>query len=93
LLDPLSICFLLGGAVINCVIFNQALYLRAHKQEPFLFNSVLGAVMVPTIMYFVGRPYGAPGIAIALFCAGLLVSLPLATAVFYKKRREWHLPA
>jgi hypothetical protein len=49
--------------------------------------------MVPTVMYFLGRPFGALGIAAGLLGAGLLVSLPLATLVFYKKRREWHLPA
>ena len=93
LLAPLPTVLLLGGAVVNCVIFNQALYLRSHKQEPFLFNSILGAVMVPAVMYFLGRPFGALGIAAGLLGAGLLVSLPLATLVFYRKRREWHLPA
>jgi uncharacterized MnhB-related membrane protein len=90
LVSPLALYFLLGHAIINCIIFSQAVYLRAHKQEPFLINSVIGAVLVPAIMYFLGRPYGAFGIAVGLFCGGLFVGLPLATAVFLNKKRAWH---
>lgn len=90
LLSPLTTSFLLGNAIINCIIFSEAVYLRAHKQEPLLINSLIGAVMVSAIMYFLGRPYGAAGIAIGLFLGGLLLGLPLATVIFFKKRREWH---
>jgi hypothetical protein len=90
LLDPLPTCFLIGTAIINCAIFSQAVYLRAHKQEPFLINSLVGAVLVPAVMYFLGRPYGAVGIAAGMFACGMLVGLPLATWIFYKKREQWH---
>jgi hypothetical protein len=90
LLDPLAICLLLGNAAINLVIFSQAIYLRAHKEEPFLINSLIGAMIVPAIMYFLGGPYGALGIAAGVFAGGLLVGLPLATFIFYRKRAEWH---
>ena len=85
-----AIYFLVATAVINCIIFNQAVYLRAHKQEPLLLNSVVGAIVVAAIMYFIGRPYGVLGISMGLFFGALLIGLPLATVVFYRKRREWH---
>ena len=40
----------------------EALYLRAHKQEKFLLNSVLGALFVAPSTYFLGKSFGAPGI-------------------------------
>ena len=90
LLDPVSIALLAGNAVTSCVILNQAVYLRAHKQEPFLWLSILAAVQITAIMFLLGRPYGGRGIALGLFCGGICITLPLATLVFYKKRREWH---
>lgn len=90
-LDPLALLFLLGSAVVNCIIFCQAIYLRAHKQEPFLINSLAGAVIVPLVIFFLGRPYGGFGIAAGLFWVGLLIGLPWATWVFLRKRRQWHV--
>jgi O-antigen/teichoic acid export membrane protein len=89
-LGPLALLFLFGSAVINCIVFCQAIYLRAHKQEPFLINSLAGAVIVPLIIFFLGRPYGGFGIAAGLFFSGLFIGLPWATWVFLKKRKQWH---
>jgi hypothetical protein len=90
--DPVSLALLLGNALVSCIIFCQAIYLRAHKQEPFLLNSLAGAVLVPAVMFMLARPYGSRGIAIGLFTVGLLIGLPWATAVFLKKKKEWHVP-
>jgi O-antigen/teichoic acid export membrane protein len=89
-LGPLALLFLLGNAVINCIIFCQAIYLRAHKQEPFLVNSLAGAVIVPLIIFFLGRPYGGFGIAVGLFFGNLFIGLPWATWIFLRKRKQWH---
>lgn len=90
-LDPLSLLLLLGNAVITCVMFSQAIYLRAHKQEPFLVISLAGAVFVSLVILLLGRPYGGPGIAAGLFFLNLFVSLPWATWVFLQKRKQWHV--
>ncbi|HEX8280205.1 MAG TPA: hypothetical protein VF551_02410, partial [Chthoniobacterales bacterium] len=71
LLGPLATCLLLANAIVSTVIFSQAMYLRAHKEEPFLINSVIGAIMVSAILYFLGRPFGALGISAGLLCGGL----------------------
>jgi len=89
-LDPLAILFLLGNAVINCIVFCQAVYLRAHKQEPYLYNSLVGAVLVPLVIFFLGRPYGGLGIAVGLFSVNILIGLPWATCIFSQKRKQWH---
>ena len=89
-LDPVAIWFLLGNAVLNCIVFCQAIYLRAHKQEPFLYNSVAAAVLVPLVIYYLGRPYGGLGVAAGLFSLNLLIGLPWATWKFLQKRKQWH---
>jgi hypothetical protein len=90
-LDPISMGLLLESSVLNSIINAEALYLRAHKQEKFLFNSVLGALLVAPSTYFLGRSYGAFGMVAGSLALGLFLGLPLATYTFLKYRRIWHV--
>jgi O-antigen/teichoic acid export membrane protein len=91
LLDPFSLGLLLILMITNVVIFSEAFYLRAHKQEVFFVNSIVGAVLVTACTLFFGRRYGAFGIAVSC-CLGNVVSLVWATYKFRKYRRLWHTP-
>jgi len=90
ILNPTSLGILLISTMLNNVIFAQALYLRAHKQEKFLLNSILGAILVGCSTYFLGRTYGALGMVTGALLVGLLMGLPLGTYTFFKYRRLWH---
>jgi hypothetical protein len=90
LLSPPSLGLLLLATILNLIVFAEALYLRAHKQEKFLLNSVLGAILVGCSTYFLGRSYGAIGISSGTALIGLTVGLPLGTYTFIKYRRIWH---
>jgi O-antigen/teichoic acid export membrane protein len=91
LLDPISLGFLLLYMMVNVIIFAEAYYLRAHKQEVFFINSVVGAISVTILTLIFGRRYGAMGIVVStslLNCIGLV----WATYLFRKYRRLWHAP-
>ena len=90
LVDPASLAFLLGTAPLNAITFGQAMYLRAHKQEKFLLNSILGAVLVGASTLVLGKFYGVRGVVVGSFASGLLVGLPMGTYTFAKFRRLWH---
>jgi O-antigen/teichoic acid export membrane protein len=90
LLSPICVLGLLLGTAINVVVFGEALYLRAHKQEKFLLNSVLGALLVTPSTYFLGRYYGAAGMVAGNLAIGIFMGLPLGTYVFIKYRNLWH---
>jgi hypothetical protein len=90
LLSPACIAGLLLATATNVVVFGEALYLRAHKQEKFLLNSILGALLVTPSAYFLGRYYGAEGIVAGNVAIAFLVGLPLGAYVFLKYRRLWH---
>jgi hypothetical protein len=90
LLSPVSVAGLLLATAVNVIVFGEALYLRAHKQEKFLLNSVLGAMLVAPSAYFLGRLYGAEGIVAGNVAIAFLMGLPLGTYVFLKYRRIWH---
>lgn len=90
LLSPACIMGLLLATAINVIVFGEALYLRAHKQEKFLLNSILSAAMVAPSTYFLGRFYGAGGIVFGNLAIAIFMGLPLGTWVFLKYRRLWH---
>lgn len=90
ILDPLPLGLLVLTAVVNHLIFAQALYLRAHKQEPFLWLSVTGACLVGALSYLLGRPFGPTGMMAGYFAVTLIVGLGAGSWVFLRKREEWH---
>ena len=85
---PLAIMFL--ATVCNIVVFAEALYLRAHKQEKFMVNSIVGALWMAPAALVLGRWYGANGIAIAYLCGSALIGVGFGTYTFSKYRRLWH---
>jgi len=74
----------------STIFFAEAVYLRAHKQEPLLGPFIASALAVGTSTLFLGRAYGAAGMILGYFATTLLVSLGGGTWVFLRKRREWH---
>ena len=91
LLDPSSIAMLMLYMITNVIIFAEACYLRAHKQEVFFINSLVGALVVTLCTFIFGRYYGATGI-VASCCISNVIGLIWATQKFMKYRRVWHTP-
>jgi O-antigen/teichoic acid export membrane protein len=90
ILDPLPLGLLVVTMIINQVIAAQALYLRAHKQEPLLWLSVIGAVCISLLSFLLAKPFGATGLMFGYFLVTLVVGLGGGTWVFVHKRKEWH---
>lgn len=90
ILPPLPFGLLLLSMNINQVVASMALYLRAHKQEKFLLNSVIGAICVSISTLLLGRAFGALGITIGQFAIAVAVGLGFGTYTFLKYRRIWH---
>src|ERR1700686_3929347 len=91
LLDPVSLGLLLLYMMVNVIVFSEASYLRAHKQEVFFINSVVGAITVTAFTLFFGWYFGARGIA-ASCCIGNFAGLVWSTYKFRKYRKLWHAP-
>ncbi len=90
LLAPLPLALFLMAGVLNNVVFGFALYLRAHKQEKFMVNALLGAAWGATMAYVLGRPYGALGITSGYLAGTILIGLGHGGYTFAKYRRLWH---
>jgi O-antigen/teichoic acid export membrane protein len=90
LLPPLPFAFLLLSMNINQGVNSMALYLRAHKQEKFLLNSILGAIFLVLTAFLLGRPFGALGMTAGQLCGTLTIGLGLGSYTFFKFRKLWH---
>jgi hypothetical protein len=90
LLPTQDVGLLFCAVTINIVVFAEALYLRAHKQEKFLLNSVLTALFVAASTLYFGRLYGARGMIVGYLTTVLVISLGQGTYTFLKYRKIWH---
>jgi hypothetical protein len=90
MLDPLSLGILLLATIINVIVFAEAVYLRAHKVEKFLSGSILGAMLVGSSTYWLGKRYGAMGMVSGYLAVGIVVGLGYNTFIFLKYRKLWH---
>ena len=84
---PLSMmaCSLFTMFPVNC----WAIYLRCHKKEPLLLNSVVMGLLCLASTIGLGNRYGLYGIVIG-FASLRFVSLNWIYIVFKKKKYEWH---
>lgn len=70
---------------VNC----WATYLRCHKKEPLMLNSVVMGLLCCSSTFLLGNLFGLMGIVIG-FAALRLLSLLWIRAVYIKKKKEWH---
>jgi O-antigen/teichoic acid export membrane protein len=68
----------------------MAVYLRAHKQEPYLIPSVVHGCLVALSTLILGYKFGAVGVAIGYFIITTLIMLP-EVSIFIKCRSKWHI--
>lgn len=91
---PLLPCaVLLGAVVLLQVSYAQSSYLRAHKREPFLGLSVIGAGLIGASTWYFGSRHGALEMALGYFAVVALFTLPVGTIIFARCRRRWHAAA
>lgn len=81
---------LLLSIFLNHILYSEAIYLRAHKREPFLLLSIITAILSAACTLFTARPWGATGVAVGYFLSGGIFPLVGGTYVFVRCRRVWH---
>jgi hypothetical protein len=89
-LPPWTFALLLLTTIMNHIVFSEALYLRAHKREPFLVQTVVTAIILGCTTFLLGKFSGANAVTVGYFAIGIILGFPSATYIFIRKRREWH---
>lgn len=93
LLPMTDMIYLLTAFSLSHVIGALAHYLRMHKREPFMFLSVLGAILVALSLWYFGRFNGSTGMVVSLMVINLVYGLPSALWLWLRLRKSWHQPA
>nr|WP_294943018.1 hypothetical protein [uncultured Mucilaginibacter sp.] len=75
---------------INQLIFSWSTYLRCHKQEPFLINSIAIGVLCALSTFLFGRLYGMMGVVSGYTFLSIAISFPWAYVIFKNKKQLWH---
>ncbi len=90
ILAPLPLGLLVLTIILYHGVSAEAIYLRAHKQEPLLWLSVTGACLIALLDFLLGRRFGATGLMAGYLAVTAVVGLGGGTWLFTRKRREWH---
>jgi uncharacterized membrane protein len=91
-LEPWSFALLLVSTSIGHASACQALYLRAHKREPFLWVTIVSSILIATSTLALAPKFGVNGVIVGTCIISVLYGLPAGTFVFISKRRQWHDP-
>lgn len=74
----------------NQLISALATYLRCHKQEPFLIQSLVLGVLTALSTFTLGNLFGVNGIVIGYATLVVVVSLTWSIIIFNNKKLLWH---
>ena len=93
LLDPAPLALLMGAVICAHIVGAESIYLRAHKQEPFLFLSLWVGGLTALGSWLLGRCFGVTGMMSWYFAVSATVGLGFGNWIFIQKRRQWHQEA
>ncbi|NHA04458.1 hypothetical protein G7092_11655 [Mucilaginibacter sp. HC2] len=83
------ICMCLAN-VINQLIYAFATYLRCHKKEPMLIQSITMGLLVCLSTVVLGRRFGLIGITTSYVFLTCMVALPWTIYLFITRKKAWH---
>jgi O-antigen/teichoic acid export membrane protein len=88
-LEEMPLLFMILSVFINQFVFSWALYLRCHKKEPFLFYSIVMAVLSGLSTFFMTKYFGVEGMTFGYFAITFILFY-WAYFIFKTKKHEWH---
>jgi hypothetical protein len=89
-IDLLPLALLVLASIGNVYVYGLSVYLRAHKQEPFLLMSIINGVLIGLSTYFLGREYGILGMMAGYLFVSIFAAVIPGTFIFINKRKAWH---
>ncbi len=88
-LDYFPMILMMIPLFLNQFVGAWATYLRCHKREPFLVNSVVSGLLCLASTFFLGHSFGLYGVTIGYCCIQILM-FPWGRYIFVTKKTEWH---
>lgn len=88
-LDYIPMLLMMISLVINQYVNSWAIYLRCHKKEPYLKNSIIGGILCGSSTIISGKYWGIMGITLGYCLIAFFMSF-WAYNIFKNKKHEWH---
>lgn len=88
-LNYIPMFFMMVPVFLNQFVAAWATYLRCHKKEPFLINSIVGGILCLLSTVLLGKYFGVIGVTSG-YCLITLSMFPWAYYIFKTKKIEWH---
>ncbi|WP_449039360.1 lipopolysaccharide biosynthesis protein [Parabacteroides goldsteinii] len=88
-LDYYPMIFMMIPLFINQWVNSWAMYLRCHKEEPFLVNSLTSGILCCLSTILLGKFYGIYGITSG-YCIISILFIPWGYWIFKTKKYNWH---
>lgn len=82
------LCFV---SLANHIVFAEASFLRAHKEEPFLIISIGGGLLTLVMAFGLIPGLGTYGAVLSYTIPALIFGLIGGTLILFRKRREWSM--
>ena len=89
-LDNWPMLFMMISILANQFITSWAIYLRCHKKEPLLAQSIVMGILCGCSTIGLGKIYGIYGITLGYMSLIVCCALPWVYLIFKFKRIEWH---
>lgn len=78
-----------GISLANHIVQSEAIFLRAHKEEPFMIISIMGGLITLILSIILIPKFGLLGATITYGTSTLIFGLIGGTLIFYKQRKKW----
>lgn len=88
-LDYVPMLLMMVPIYVGQYVGSWATYLRCHKQEPFLMNSIVAGILCLCSTFVFGNLFGLYGVTIG-YCIIRISLCPWAYYIYIKKKKEWH---
>jgi O-antigen/teichoic acid export membrane protein len=89
-LSALPLGFMCMSFLANSIVFGMAVYLRCHKAEPLLMQSVVTAILSAISTLVLAKLYGETGVTAGYMFLTLILGVVWVSITFNRKRKLWH---
>lgn len=87
ILSPLPFSLLMLATIFNYVTYAQGVYLRAHKEEPFLIISIVSALLIAVSTIALAKDYGSLGVMFGYLLVCTSVGLFWGSRIYISKKK------
>ena len=88
--DLRTVCLFSLAYVIMHLALCTNIYVRAHNRDPFFIAAIVANGTIASLVFWLGKRHGVPGVAVGYLAGVALVQVPLWVLIWHVARKHWH---